>query len=138
VQCGDSAAGGEEEVCVVRFQGGEGYRKCVWDRRRHLGPNLDISKEAKASVRRCLVEFMRAVLRVRSKKSSLKRKDGGGGRNVVLLLQDGLAQRRIERDRAAPIIGRRCVFLVERRAGCVWARGRGGERQRRRTKGQRR
>jgi hypothetical protein len=51
------------------LQGGEGYVKCVWDRRRHLGSDLDISKEAKAGVRRCLVEFMRAVLRARSKKS---------------------------------------------------------------------
>jgi hypothetical protein len=118
-------------VCSL---GGEGYLKCVWDRRRHLGPDLNISKEAKAYVRRCLVKFMRAVLRVRGIKSSLREKDWGGERNVVPLLQDGLAQRRIERDRAAPIICRRCVFLVERRA----ARGRAGERRRRRTRGHRR
>ena len=86
MHCGDGAAGGEEEVRVVWFQGGEGYLKCVWDRRRHLGADLNISKEAKANVRRCLVEFMRAGLRVRGKKSSSGEKDGGGGRNVVPLL----------------------------------------------------
>jgi hypothetical protein len=74
----------------------EEYLKCVWDRRRHLGPDLDLSKEAKACAHRRLVEFMRAVLRVRSKKSTLREKDRAEGRNVVLLLQDGLAQRHIE------------------------------------------
>ena len=76
VQCGDSAAGGEEEVCVMWLQGGEGYLKCVWD-------HLDISKEAKASIRRCLVEFMRAVLRARSKKSFLREQDSAGATNQI-------------------------------------------------------
>jgi len=43
----------------------------------------EFSKEAKAGVRRCLVEFMRAVLRARSKKSFLREQDSAGATNQI-------------------------------------------------------
>ena len=72
MQSGDGTAGGEEEVRVVRFQTGEGYRKGVWDCRcwGRLRPNFDVAKKADARVPGSPVKLVCAVLLRKLYKSS--------------------------------------------------------------------